>query len=392
MIFGAKTGGYVGIVIKEGDISGLVNVLMAKNVPVWSMKKIESGVYFRIPLPLLPKVRHLSQSFGCYITVADRGGLPFFYRSITKSWRLWLTALFCFCLLLLFTASIWQVEITDDNGNTLTEKEAQTILETAADYGIRPMMLKRSVDYDAAAEAILAAHPSLAWVGFEIKGVTVTVRVAAKEKNDAHSVFFGHIVAAKNGVIRETFVLKGQKKVEVGDTVEAGDILISGLITYEEEGKAPVSDVTAAKGMIKAAVWYEGVAYVSLRGIEVTPTGKECGMVTISRDGKTYTLWGSEESPFDDAVTEEREMILAFGASIKVKNIAEVRAKEKQRTEEAAPILAKTQARAAAEAKLPKGVTVVDEHLKELTDENGAVGVQVILETEEDIGKFSPME
>lgn len=391
MIFGAKLGGYVGIVIKEGDISALVNVLLAGNVPVWNMKKTEQGVYFRIPLPLLPKVRRLSHSFGCYITVADRGGLPFLYRSVIKSWHLWLTAFFCFCLLLLFTASIWQVEVTDDNGNSLTAEETEAILATAAENGVRPLMLKRNIRYDAAAEAILAAHPSLAWVGFEVEGVTVTVRVAAKEKTDANSVFFGHIVAAKSGVIREIFVLRGQKKVEVGDTVEAGDILISGLITYEEEGKAPVSDVTAAKGMIKAAVWYEGSAYVSLRGIEVTPTGRESGIITVGKGGKTYTLWGSAESPFANAVTEDREIPLAFGVSVQVKNIAEVWAKEKERTPAAALALAEKEARAAAAVKLPRGVTVVDEHLKELTAADGAVGVQVILETEEDIGAFSPM-
>lgn len=392
MIFGSKTGGYVGIVVKEGDITGLLNVLMAKNIPIWNMRKQETGVYFRIPLPLLPRVRRLAQSFGCYMTVVDRGGLPFFYRSIVKSRYLWLTALFCFCLLLLFTASIWKVEVTDEDGNTLTKTETNALLETASDNGIHSLVLKRSVDYDAAAEAILAAYPSLAWVGFDVKGVTVTVRVAAKEKSDAQSVSYGHIVAAKNGVIREIFVLKGQKKVEVGDTVEAGDILISGLITYEEEGKEPVSDVTAAKGMIKAAVWYEGVSYVSLHGIDVVPTGKESGIVTVTKDKNVYTLWGDEETSFDNAVTEERDFSLFFDTTFSVKNIREVVGREKERTSEEALALAKKQAKAAAEAKLPKDAVIVDEQLEELTDKEGAVGVRVIIETEEDISEFSPMQ
>lgn len=392
MIFGSKTGGYVGILVKDGDITGLLNVLMAKNISIWNMKKQESGVYFRIPLPLLPRVRHLAQSFGCYITVVDRGGLPFFYRSIVKSWYLWLTALFCFCLLLLFTASIWKVEVTDEDGNSLTRTETNAILETAADNGIHSLVLKRSVDYDAAAEAILAAYPSLAWVGFDVKGVTVTVRVAAKEKSDSQSVSYGHIVAAKNGVIREIFVLKGQKKVEVGDTVEAGDILISGLITYEEEGKDPVSDVTAAKGMIKAAVWYEGVSYVSLHGIDVVRTGKESGIVTMTKDGKVYTLWGAEETAFDNTVADEREFSFFFGTTISIKNISEVVGLEKERTSEEALALAKKQAKAAAMAKLPEDAVIVDEHLEELTDQEGAIGVRVVIETEEDIGEFSPMQ
>jgi similar to stage IV sporulation protein len=309
-----------------------------------------------------------------------------------KSWYLWLTALFCFCLLLLFTASVWQVEVTDEDGDTLTEKETKAILVTAADCGIHPLVMKKSVDYDAAAETILAAYPSLAWVGFDVKGVTVTVRVAAKEKSDPKSVSYGHIVATKNAVIREVFVLKGQKKVEVGDTVEAGDILISGLITYEEEGKEPVSDVTAAKGMIKAAVWYEGVSYVSLHGIDVAPTGKESGTVTVVKEDEVYTLWGSDETSFDNAVTEEREFPIFLGMTVKVKNINEVVGKEKVRTQEEALSLAKKQAKTVAEKKLPKGVDIVDEHLEELTDKEGAVGVRVIIETEEDIGEFSPMQ
>lgn len=392
MLFGAKTAGYVGISVKDGDISGLINILMAKNIPLWNLKKGKEGFYFRLPLPYLPAVRRLAQAYGCYITVADRGGLPFFFKRVVKMRYVWCMALVVVGLLLLFTSSILRVEVTYEDGRAMNEAAATAILTTAVDHGLHPFMLKGSVDYDAVADAILDEFPTVSWVGFDMNGVTVTLRVAKKETEHQADASCGHIIATKNGVIREIFVLKGQKKVEIGDTVKTGDILISGLITYEEEGKEPVSDVTSAKGMVTAAVWYQGVSYVSLKGIDIIPTGEAAGIITATKDGETYTLWGSETNPFADSVTKVKEFPFLFGLTFQVTTFSEATAKEKQQTDEEAFALASKQAKEAAIEQIPADAVIIDEQTEKLTDQPGAVGIKVIIETEEDIGEFSAMK
>ena len=392
MIFGGKTAGYVTVTVKDGDISGLINILMARNVPVWQVRQSGDGVSFRIPLAALVKARKVAQSCGCYLTVTGRGGAPIFLKRMKKRSRLWFTVAVVFALLLLFSSSILRVEAVYEDGAAMDKTMSAEIMSIAADHGVHPLVLKYGVDYDAVGAAIMDRFPDISWVGFEVSGVTVRVKVAAKELEAEDNGAYGHIVAAKNGVVRQIFVLRGQKKVEIGETVEKGDILISGLITYEEEGKTPNSEVTGAKGMVTAAVWYEGVAYVSLSGVEVVPTGEAAGTVTVTKGDQTYLLWGSDVNPFEDSVTEVKRLTLPFGYSVAVKTFAAAEAKKTTLTAAEALTEAEKQAKAKAKAALPANAAIVEEKSEQLNDHSGAVGVRYIIETEEEIGTFVPME
>jgi similar to stage IV sporulation protein len=138
MLFGGKTAGYVRIKVKDGDIAGLLNRLMSKNIPVWHIEKGEEGVVFSIPLPQLKKARRLAHSCGCYITIAGRGGLPFFYRKALKMRYVWLMAFVCVGLLILFTSSILQVKAVREDQSALDEDLAAAVIQRRRKMGCIP--------------------------------------------------------------------------------------------------------------------------------------------------------------------------------------------------------------------------------------------------------------
>ena len=302
MIFGSRIKGYVRLKVTGGRGEELLNRI-GKETVLWDASFEEDALFFRIPLSSLGQIRRTARDCGCYVTVVGRGGLPFAAKNIRRRRFSWLAAVFAAVLLCLFLSAAWQVRIVSETESTVGAALEKEILAALADSGALPPVRKSAVDTEVAAERILRRCPSLSWAGISFDGIFMTVSVAERHSETAPSASCGHIVADADGVIRQMLVLKGQKQAEVGDTVKKGDILISGYLTYEEEGKEPVYDETAAKGVVTASVWYEAVAYVSLERVFPEFTGNYAGIVTLTKDGKSFVLWGSEKNPYTDAVS-----------------------------------------------------------------------------------------
>lgn len=330
MIFGSNVHGYVRVKVAGEGGERLLNRLTGAEVPLWDVDFREENLSFSVPLASLSFVRRAALSCGCFVTVQGRGGLPFVWKNMKRRRYSWFTALFVFCLLCLFLSMAWRVDIvaeTDSNSVGSLKKEIFAVIE---DCGVSPPVLKAAVDAGAVSNAILARCPSLSWVGLSFDGVTMTVSLAERSEEEKTAADCGHVVAAKDGVVRQILVLKGQKQVEADATVKKGDILISGYLTYEEEGREPVYDETSAKGVVTASVWYDGTAYVGLEQVVPEVTGRNAGIVTLSNDDKSYILWGNEENPFSDFITETQSLSL-FGWTFDVKTYCEAIPRKKNR-------------------------------------------------------------
>ena len=386
MIFGSRIKGYVRLKVTGGRGEELLDRI-GKETVLWDASFEEGAFFFRIPLSSLGQVRHAARDCGCYVTVVGRGGLPFAAKNIRRRRFSWLAAIFAAVLLCLFLSAAWQVRIVSETESTVGAALEKEILAALADSGALPPVRKSAVDTEAAAEGILRRCPSLSWAGISFDGIFMTVSVAERHSETAPSASCGHIVADADGVIRQLLVLKGQKQAEVGDTVKKGDILISGYLTYEEEGKEPVYDETAAKGVVTASVWYEAVAYVSLERVFPEFTGNYAGIVTLSKDGKSFVLWGSEKNPYTDSTVEEHSCSL-FGWELAVKTYGEAVTRTKKLDPAAARDLAEKEAGREAQEKWGGRGKIVGREVTERNDVPGAVGVEVILETEEEIGVF----
>ncbi|MGM9567691.1 MAG: sporulation protein YqfD [Clostridia bacterium] len=387
MIFGSKIQGYVQVKVTGSRGAELMNRLAASEIPLWDVAFHDRELSFSVPLPSLSFVRRAALACDCHVTVAGRGGLPFFWKEVRRRRYSWFTALFAAALLCLFLSVSWKVEIVSETG---TEPDASLKKEIAAvlkDCGVFPPVLKSAVDTEKTASEILNRCPSLSWAGVSFDGVSMTVSVAPRHSGKTDPVNCGHIVASSDGVIRQVLVLKGQKQVEAGDTVKKGDILISGYLTYEEEGKEPVYDETAAKGVVTASVWYEGTAYVSLEQVVPEFTGNCAGIATLSKGDTSFVLWGSEKNPFTDSV-EKNQSFSLFGWELNIKTYREAITRTKKISAEQAKAQAEKKAGNDAQKKWGKNGKLAGREVLELKDVPGAVGVRVILEAEEEIGIF----
>ena len=93
----------------------------------------------------------------------------------------------------------------------------------------------------------------LEWLNIEKNGMKFIVNIEPKvEKNPGVLLEKCNIIARKNGMVSKVITSKGREVVDVNDVVNKGDILISGIIDYNNEVKGYV----CAKGSVYAKTWY----------------------------------------------------------------------------------------------------------------------------------------
>ena len=390
MIFGSQYFGSVQVIVAEHHGEVLLCDLATEGIALWDIRREDGTVSFSVATDDLPAVRRVALARGCHIRLGRRHGLLFVRKGMKKRKGLWLTAMAVFLALWMTLSVAWDRELLCEDGGALTAEERQSIEDAADDLGLTPPLLKSSVRSEQVSAELQKRCPFLSWVSVSPEGMTLVIRTAKKSETVEEQGDHGHIVAEKDGTVLKILVLKGQKQAEPHTEVKQGDILISGDLVYEEEGKDPVYGKTAAKGSVIALVRYAGTAYVPLTEVTFVPTGKTAGIVTLGKDDDTVTLWGYDGDPFRHSLISERSVSL-FGWELRSKTYREAVPKKTELTLEEALRRAEKEAGQQAEMQIPDDAIIVSRVAEEIVGEDGTVGMRVILECEEEIGIFVPI-
>jgi len=220
--------------------------------------------------------------------ILDKQGWPFLWRRIKRSRPLLLGFLSLLALLYIFSAFIWTVEVKPGEPSGLKSLTPEEILSVARQEGLKPGALKTTLRLRELEEAIETRLPQLAWVGIEVKGSKAEIYAVERRDWPLQDETPAHLVAAKDGLIKEMLVIKGQARVKPGEVVKKGDVLISGLLL--EDKSIPL--LVSAQGVVKARVWYEGEKTVEKKLKEKIPTGREAKVLFLKIGSRSVFLKG----------------------------------------------------------------------------------------------------
>ena len=148
------------------------------------------------------------------------------------------------------------------------------------------------------------------------------------------------VIAAKDGVVEKVTVLQGRAVATQGQTVRAGDVLISGELVYQD---LPYQYVYAL-GSVQARIWYSGEKKIPLKQLQTVRTGNKAVVRTMRVFGQEIFLDG--ENPFAQYETEESEqdvMNLGIPVTIITQTYYETQTREYSITQEEALELGKSE-------------------------------------------------
>lgn len=179
-----------------------------------------------------------------------------------------------------------RILIVEVSGNT--DVPTKQILDAAEDCGISFFTLRRSIRNEKVKNQLLSAIPQLQWVGINTYGcrAVISVRERTEQKPVQNSHTISNLIAEKDGYILSQTILSGTPMVQPGDTVTAGQILISGYTDCDFGIQA-----TRASGEILAQTRNDLLAVMPVSQESITETSDVYYRISLLLRKKRINLW-----------------------------------------------------------------------------------------------------
>ena len=267
--------GYVVIFVEGYFLERFINICTRRNIYLWDLKKLsQTTLRAKISIKgfrLLPEIARKSK---VHIHILSKRGMPFVIHRYRKRYAVIVGLVIFFIVFWILTSFVWMIDIS---GNEQISRE--DILSALENNGVKIGTYTNSIDVDQVQNGMKIELDKLSWAGIEKRGSKVIVEI--RERKSAPMIYDKttpvNIIAKKDGIIKNILATDGAPVVKIGDTVQKGDLLISGIITGETEGNRKVHSY----GEVVARTFYEKRAEVPLSVENKVYTGNEVSRKSI---------------------------------------------------------------------------------------------------------------
>ncbi|MDI3481143.1 MAG: hypothetical protein PWQ97_798 [Tepidanaerobacteraceae bacterium] len=270
--------GYAIIKITGENAERLLNQAALKGIYLWDIKRIDDKTLTAgVDARCFFKLSRLARKTGCHLSILRRKGIFFMINMLRRRRALVAGALLFIASIYFLSSFIWSIDVVSQDPEI-----KKAVEDDLRRWGLKEGTFKYGLDKKQYMDKILQQHKEIAWGEIKIKGSKLVVELVKKklppelEENSPCD-----IIASKDGIIEEIIPFKGEALVKPGDTVCAGDVLITGRIVTKSDqkselGQQDASDVLLvhARGIVKAKTWYQKAVSVPLVMEEKLPTGR----------------------------------------------------------------------------------------------------------------------
>lgn len=308
-----------GVVRVEGAFpERLLNLCAQAHLPFWALCwQEEGGFVFSVRLRDLRRLEALGQRAMCRVTAEKRLGVP----AALLRWRRRLGFLAGMALAVLAVAVLSRfvlvVEVTG-----CERVPAAVILSELQRLGVHPGVYGPGLDRTALANEALRSLPELSFLSINRRGtrLEVVVREAEPAPELLAEDVPADVVAAADGIILDIHTAAGQALFADGDTVAAGEVLISGDVELrkpEGSGYDMGKLVVHAAGSVRARTWRTMEASIPLSALTKTYTGAETTGYSLKVLWETIDFFGNSGISYAkyDKITKTRYLTI-FGCQL----------------------------------------------------------------------------
>lgn len=225
--------GYVSIKVWGYSTERFLNLCGNHDILVWDIENHGDYYTMKMSVQSFFALKTLLRKTGTRASVLRRYGLPFFVPKMKKRKIFILGLLACLLFWGLTARYIWNIEI---KGNyTLTE---DVLLDYLESKGVHTAMKKEDVLIEELEKQLREEYDVITWASLKLDGTTLVIQIKENEMSEYDPVSQSKqdIVATRDGVIVYMITRKGVPLVAVGDTVEKGQVLVSGAVpVYNED-------------------------------------------------------------------------------------------------------------------------------------------------------------
>ena len=314
--------GQVLVRIECGCPERMLNLCGARGIPFWELTW-ESPVCLTLRAVGrdLPRLRQAAEDAGGSLHLCRSGGVPVFWRRLRRRYVLLAGAVLALVLMFGGNLVIWDFQVS---GNDTVPTES--VLQALERCGVRVGTHGVGLDQDELRNRVLPLLPDVVYLAVNVRGCTAHVQVVERVRPPHlyRDSDVQNIVAARDGLITKIEALDGVTCAAVGETVQAGQVLLSGVADSPRGCR-----YMRATGRIWARTWYEWTVPVPLEtvlkdGTEPvktrTHTALDLGRHRIALPAGDSILQGRENC---DKIIRYRGVQLPFGLRLPVTLVTE---------------------------------------------------------------------
>ena len=385
--------GYLLVELTGYSPERLLNLCSYNRIDLWELICKDGKYRFYINARDFKKVTGFVRKSKSRLIVLKKCGLPFFVRRYRKRYFFAVGIVLCALLLELLSLRIWDIRF-DGNLRFTDELLRQTLTEKGYEEG----MAKADIVCEDLEMMLRETYPEITWVSAQIRGTRLIVQIrentgilAVEPVDDTPC----DLVAASDGVIREIITRSGTPQVKAGDTVTAGQVLVSGVVELYNDSKEKTGEhLVRADATILADTQMTYEDRFSLEHPVHWHTGRERYQLSLWIFGFELFLDGNIRG-FEvfDTVTEQGQLVIGEDFSLPVRwefrRLREYEEKSAIYSEEEARQIAEENCQRFFENLMEKGVQIVEKNVR-IEMVGGECVAQGTLSLIEEIGKEEP--
>ena len=291
----------------------VVNLCAAGGVPFWNVRWLTAErLRFTTTRSGERRLREIMAELDAEVSVVERSGAPELWRRVRRRYVLLGAAALLPLVLAVSAGRIWGFEVSG-NDTVATPEILQALERCGVAVGTRGVGL----DQDDLRNRVLPLLPDVVYLAVNVRGCTAHVQVVERTRPPHlyRDSDIQNVVAARDGLITKIEALDGVTCVQVGDTVQAGQVLLGGVADSPRGCR-----YMRAHGRIRARTWYCWTVPVPLDVCE--KTGEESAVTRVAVDigrQRIKLYAGGSVLPVDcDKITEYRGLRLPFGLRLPV--------------------------------------------------------------------------
>lgn len=249
--------GYVKVYLTGFSPERFMNLCNNHHIELWDVEPENDGYTFYMYVDGFFSCKEFLRKTKTKVVVRNKLGLPFLMFRYRKRKLFFVGLLGCFLALFLATRFIWAFEISGNR--QFTDDMFMSFLESQDVY--YGMAIKK-LDIDSFEKSLREKYDYITWASAKIEGTKLHVTIKENEVGirTQEEYTTGDLRASVSGTIVSMVTRSGVPMVKIGDSVNAGDMLISGIVPImNDDATLRTYHETRADGdvIIESAIPYE---------------------------------------------------------------------------------------------------------------------------------------
>ncbi len=224
------------LVIRLGGdyLERFFNMCRLHDIYLWNIKRENEACMCEVYAADFKRIVPFLKKTGTRAHVIKKSGLPFYIPFLKKRIIFFVGVAACLAMLNFVTDYVWAIEyvgniqISDDELTDFLEEEN-------IHYGIR----KDSINCEEEEKSLRERFANVTWTSIYFEGTKLYVEVKENEKSEPVTIKMKgtDIIANEGGVVTSIITRNGVPMVKAGDSVEEGDVLVSGSVPVYDENQ-----------------------------------------------------------------------------------------------------------------------------------------------------------